>query len=205
MKKKEYLCENNEFEVIKDIDEKVLAKARKFNDKYDEVKLNKMWNRLEKMKKIEDVMPVVGLILFFIGIIILITFFSGEIHEDSIVLTFLFCIALTCWGLVFILQQNKEEYAWAIRTKIRNNKLLDTVENYKNIEVLKIILNSDGCIVTYKKSNGVCEKEQLGWDIEEVSVCADVDKVQVYFKYDTDSEYIDRVLVPCKFLKKIKE
>lgn len=201
-KKKGYLCENNEFEVIKDIDEKELAKARKFNRKYDEVKLNKMWNRLEKMNKVEDAMPVVGLILLFIGIII---FFTRDIQEDSNAVFILTCLVTTCLALTFISEQNKADYAWTVRMKIRNNKLLDTVENLKNIEILKLKISSDGCMVIYKKTDGVVEKEDMGWGIEEASVCNDIDKVQVYFKYDTDFEYIDRVLVPYKFLEKINE
>lgn len=201
-KKKGYLCENNEFEVIKDIDEKELAKARKFNRKYDEVKLNKMWNRLEKMNKVEDAMPVVGLILLFIGIII---FFTRDIQEDSNAFFILTCLTTTCLALTFISEQNKADYAWTVRMKIRNNKLLDTVENLKNIEILKLKISSDGCMVIYKKTDGVVEKEDMGWGIEEASVCNDIDKVQVYFKYDTDFEYIDRVLVPYKFLEKINE
>lgn len=203
-KKKGYLCEKDEFEVIKDIDEKELTKARKFNRKYDEVKLNKMWNRLEKMNKVVDAMPVVGLILLFIGIII---FFTCGIQEDSISfpLFIVTCLSATCLVLILTSEQNKADYAWTVRMKIRNNKLLDTVENLKNIEILKLKISSDGCMVKYKKTDGVVEKEYMGWGIEEASVCNDIDKVQIYFKYDTDFEYIDRVLVPYKFLKKIKE
>ena len=189
---------NIEFEVIKEVDEKKLAKARKFNKKHNEVKLDKMRNRLEKMNKVEDAMPVVGLILLFIGIII---FFTRDIQEDSVAFIIFTCIALVCWLFNISLEDRKAHYTWVIREIIRNNKLLDRVEYYKNIEVLKLKINPDGCIVKYKKPDGVVEKEHLGWDIEEASMCANIDKAQIYFKYDIDFEYIDRVLIPCKEIR----
>lgn len=181
-----------EYKVVYDIDEKKVGKARKFIEKNNTDKLDRMFNRIENINRFLDIWLVLGTIVLIISGII--DFSCTNIPNKYFLCIYSFITFFSYW-LFFERRNKKEYYAWTQNEIIRNTNYIRMAEILVNIEVLKLEISEDECMVTYKMPGGTVEEAHLGWNQEEAYMC-DVDKPEIHFKHDMDFEYIDRLLIP---------